>query len=322
MNDSAQEPQAREIGYYPGCSGSGGGIELALSIRAVSEAAGVTLREIDDWNCCGATAAHNLNHKLAVALPLRTLALAKQQGLEKVLAPCAACFSRLKGTNIRIARSDELRREMAQITGHDYDGSVEVININEYFNMLLSDGLGEKLPRRLRGLKVAAYYGCLLSRGEDVIDNEDAENPSGMAPAIRAAGAEVVEWNFATECCGGGFSMSMTDAVVDLCSQILQDARDCGAEAIVTGCPMCHSNLDMRQRTIKAAGKGDFAMPILYVSELLGLAAGLAPKAIGLNRHFVDAMGLADRVVDAPGPQADPQDPAPAEPQPAADRSS
>jgi len=311
--DSQQPPQAegRFIGYYPGCSGRGGGIELVLSIRAISEVAGVELREIEDWNCCGATAAHNLNHRLAVALPYRVLALAEEQGLGQVLAPCAACFSRLKGTNVRVRRSDELRAEMAEITGHAYNGTLRIININEYMNQLLADGLKGKLTHPVDGLKVAPYYGCLLSRGEDIVENEDAESPAAMEPAIRAAGAEPVAWNFAVECCGAGFSMSKTSAVLDLASQILQDARDSGAEAIVTGCPMCHSNLDMRQRTIRSAGMGDFRLPVLYISELLGLAAGLEPKAIGLNRHFINAMGIADRVV--PPCEPGPEEPAQAE---------
>jgi len=287
------------IGYYPGCSGAGGGIELALSIKAISEAAGVELREIDDWNCCGASAAHNLNHKLAVALPYRTLALAEEQGLKTVLAPCAACFARLKGTHVRLARNESLGAEMAEITGRPYAGGLEIININEYVNMLLADGLADKLTRSLGGLKVAPYYGCLLSRDDDVITGDDHEAPAGMSAAVRAAGCEAVEWNFATECCGAGFSMSKTEAVVDLTSRILHDARDCGADVIVTGCPMCHSNLDMRQKTIRQRGKGDFQTPILYLSELLGLAAGLDPEAVGLNRHFVDAMSVADRLTDA-----------------------
>jgi len=290
------QPQGRSIGYYPGCSGAGGGIELALSIRAISEVAGMELREIDDWNCCGASAAHNLSHELAVALPYRTLALAEAQGLKTVLAPCAACFSRLKGTNVRVRRSDKLREEMAQITERPYQGTVRIVNINEYMNLLLADGLAEQLTHPLTGLKVAPYYGCLLSRGEDIVENENAEDPGAMEAAVRATGAEPIEWNFAVECCGAGFSMSKTEAVLDLTSQILRDAQDCGAEIIVTGCPMCHSNLDMRQQTIRSAGLGDFRMPVLYASELLCLAAGLDAKAIGLKRHFVNAMSVADRV--------------------------
>ena len=288
----------KTVGYYPGCSLSGGGVELDLSIRALAQAAEVNLVEIEDWNCCGATAAHNLNHQLAVALPYRTLALAEEQGLEVVLAPCAACFSRLKGTNVRVTRSAELSAQMAETTERTYGGSVKIINTNEFLALLLKEGLADKLPKRLAGLKVAPYYGCLLSRDEDVITDDDAEDPIGMNAAIRAAGAEPVEWNFATECCGGGFSMSKTDAVLDLSSQILQDAADAGADVVITSCPMCHSNLDMRQRTIRQAGLGDFQMPVLYLSELLGLAAGLDPKDVGLNRHFVDAMDVADQVAD------------------------
>lgn len=286
------------IGYYPGCSLSGGGLELNLSIRAISQVAGVELREVEDWNCCGATAAHSLNHELAVALPYRVLALAEQQGLREILAPCAACFSRLKGTAVRLARDPSLQDRMQTVTGRPYGGNVRIVNISEYVARLLGEGLAARLPKALPGLKVAAYYGCLLSRGEDVVA-DDAESPSAMDAAIRATGAELVPWNFATECCGGGFSMSLTDAVVDLSDAILTDARDAGAEVIVTGCPMCHSNLDMRQLKINASGRGPHRMPVMYLSELLGLAAGLDPKAIGLDRHFIDAMGLAGRTADA-----------------------
>ncbi len=283
------------IGYYPGCSLHGSGCELALSIRAISEAAGVDLVEIKDWNCCGASAAHNLNHDLAVALPYRVLALAEAQGMSEVLAPCAACFSRLKGTNVRLKRSPDLAAKMAGIVEKPYGGTVAILNIVEYINRLLAEGLQGKLTSPLGGTKVAAYYGCLLSRGEGIVEGEDAENPSGMDAAIRAAGCEPVAWNFATECCGGGFSMSMTGAVVDLSNRILQDAKAAGAQAIVTGCPMCHSNLDMRQLSINAAGLGPHDMPVVYLSELVGLAAGLEPKALGLDRHFIDAMRVAER---------------------------
>ena len=283
------------IGYYPGCSLHGTGRELDMSIKAVSEVAGVTLREIEDWNCCGATAAHSLNHDLAIALPYRTLALAEEQGLEEVLAPCAACFSRLKGTAVRLGRSPELVEKMRGITGHDYHGKVRIVSIIEYVNRLMKEGLAAKLTSPLGGLKVAPYYGCLLSRGEDIIEGDDAEQPSAMDAAIKAAGCEIVPWNFATECCGGGFSMCLTEAVVDLSNAILADAEAAGAQAIVTGCPMCHSNLDMRQRTINEAGLGPHDLPIVYLSELIGLAAGLAPERLGLDRHFVDAMRVAER---------------------------
>jgi heterodisulfide reductase subunit B2 len=284
------------LGYYPGCSLSSGAIELERSIRSLAQVAGVELREIEDWSCCGASAAHNLSHDLAVALPYRVLALAEAQGLKEVLAPCAACFSRLKGTAVRLARSAELCRKMADVTGLAYANSVVILNAVEFINRLLDGGLAEKLGRPLGGLKVAAYYGCLLSRGEGIVEGEDAENPSGMERAIRAAGCEVVPWAFATECCGGGFSMSMTDAVVDLASTILNGAREAGAEVVVTSCPMCHSNLDMRQLSIPAERRSGPPLPVLYLSELLCLAAGREPKTIGLDRHFVDAMPLSERV--------------------------
>ena len=288
------------FGYYPGCSLHGSGRELDMSIRALATAAGVELREIEDWNCCGATSAHNLNHDLAVALPYRVLALAEGQGMTTVVAPCASCFSRLKGNVVRLGRSAELVAKMREITGLEYRGPLKIVNVLEFLNLLQADGLKNKMTAPLAGLRVAPYYGCLLSRGDDIVEGEDHENPTGMTHAIRAAGAEPVEWNFATECCGGGFSMPDTGAVVDLSEQILADATAAGADAIVTGCPMCHSNLDMRQLTINARDRGPYNMPVLYLSELVGLAAGLDPKALGLDRHFIDAMGIAGRVAAKP----------------------
>jgi len=283
------------IGYYPGCSLHGTGRELDMSIRALAEVAGADLKEIEDWNCCGASAAHSLNHDLAVALPYRTLALAEEQGLTEVLAPCAACFSRLKGTAVRLSRSPDLAAKMQGITERPYKGTVRILSIIEFVNRLLKEGLAGKLTAPLGGLKVAPYYGCLLARGKDIVEGDDAEQPTAMEAALAAAGCAVVPWNFAVECCGGGFSMSMTDAVVDLSHAILADAEEAGAQAIVTGCPMCHSNLDMRQQTINAAGLGPHDLPIVYLSEIMGLAAGLEPERLGLNRHFVDAMRVAER---------------------------
>jgi len=283
------------IGYFPGCSLVGSGIEFDLSIRALSKLAGVTLVEVDDWNCCGACAAHNLNYDLAMALPYRSLALAEQQGLEEVLAPCAACFNRLKGTAIRLARNKALGEKMETITERPYTGKVRIVSITEYINRLVDDNLKDKLVHPLSGMKVAAYYGCLLNRGEDIVKNDNVERPAAMEPPLRAAGTEPVAWNYSTECCGCGFSMSMTGAVVDLCQDILVDAKASGAEVVVTGCPMCHSNLDMRQKKMKDAGLGAGGMPVVYISELVALAAGLAPRAVGLDRHFIDAMGIAER---------------------------
>jgi heterodisulfide reductase subunit B len=285
----------KSIGYYPGCALACSGIELDLSIRALSGLAGVELCEIADWNCCGASSAHSTGHELAVALPYRVLALAEAQGRTEILAPCASCFSRLKGTLVRLRRNPEMLERMTSLTGRSCRNSVLVVNVVEYLGRLLKEGLAGKLTAPLKGVKVAAYYGCLLSRGEGIVEGDDAENPTGMEGAIRAAGCEAVPWNFATECCGGAFSLAKPEAVVDLSAAVLGDAEQAGAQMIVAGCPMCHSNLDMRQRAMSAAGRRTHPMPILYLSELLGLAAGIAPKTIGLDRHFTDAMSVAGR---------------------------
>ena len=279
-------------GYFPGCSLHGTAREFDESLRAVAAAIGVPLAEIEDWNCCGASSAHSAGHRLAVALPARNLALAEAQGVEQVLAPCAACYSRLARARRAIEEDEALRREMPAILGRPFGNGVAVRNILEF----LTDALPIIEPRitsHLGGLRLACYYGCLLVRPASVTASEDPEHPTAMEQIASACGATPVGWHMALECCGGALSVSRTGSVIRLGRAILEDARKAGAEAVLVGCPMCHSNLDFRQRAMARDGRPP--LPVLYVTELVGLAMGIEPRRLGLERHFVSVAPLLQR---------------------------
>ncbi len=277
------------LAYYPGCSLHGTSREFDESFRAVADELELGLREIDDWSCCGASSAHPTNRALGVALPARNLALAAQQGADEVVAPCAACFNRLASAKYELARDADLAARMPDILGRPLGADVAVRNV---VDVLLGQAPRiEELvaaavrPNPLEQLKVAAYYGCLLVRPAEVTGFDDAEKPTAMEGIIGACGAKAVDWNMAVECCGGAFSISRTSSVVRLSRAIIDDARQHGAEAIVVACPLCHSNLDFRQSAMQL--RGGEPMPILFVTQLVGLALGLPETELGLGRHFV-----------------------------------
>ena len=293
-----------KIGYYPGCSLHGMAIDFGKSTDATCEALGIELDEIPDWSCCGASAAHSTNHLLGLALPARNLSLAEEAGFRSVAAPCAMCSNSMKKTHELILSDKRIAAEIARLTGHEYHGTVTVLNAIQIFLGYGLDELAKRVVSPLQGLKVACYYGCLLTRPPDLLKFDDAEQPVLMDEVCKVVGAEPVEWGFKTECCGAGFSMSRTDLVCELTRRILENAVNNGAEAMVVACPMCHSNLDMRQANINKMFGTDFDIPVLYLTELVGLAIGVKPKKLGLRKHFVDAMRLTARMAREPREEA------------------
>jgi len=296
-----------KMGYYPGCSLHATGREFGESTRATMQALDVELREVDDWSCCGATSAHATNHLLSVALPARNLALAEAQGLDEVLAPCAACFNRLASARHQIAGSEALAHRVGDVLGRPFANSVTVRNVVDVLRHSIP-ALKAKVTKPLAGMKVACYYGCLLLRPAEVTGFDDPEAPTSMEDVVRATGATPVDWSMRLECCGAGMSLARTASVVRLGRAIIDDARRAGADAIVVACPMCHSNLDFRQAAMTR--RGDAGIPVVYLTELVGLALGVAAADLGLGRHFVDTAALVARAT-APAPP--PQSPAAAQ---------
>jgi len=270
-----------KFSYYPGCSLESTAKEYDQSIREVAKILDVDLMELDDWSCCGASSGHCTNHQLSLALPARNLALTEREGQDMAVA-CAACFLRFRQANHELRYSDSLRQDIEKITGVSYKGSVEVRHLLDIF--VREVGLEEverKVEKPLGGLRLASYYGCYLVRPPEITQFDDPENPTLMDDLLNVLGAETVDWSHKVECCGGNLMLSRTDIVSKLVGDICQAASESGAVAIVTACPLCQANLDMRQ-------PGAEKIPILYFSELLGLALGVEGQTVKswLKRHI------------------------------------
>lgn len=275
----------KKVGYYPGCSLNGTAKEYEMSIRKVANLLEVELVEINDWNCCGATSAHVTSHKLAVSLSLRNLVLAAEQGIEDIMAPCAACYSRLTVSKNEVLNNPKVKTQIEEILEKKIDKLPNVINIVEFFKNFGIENLLKLNSPNLKFLNAACYYGCLLVRPAGNFD--DSEEPKSMEELVSITGAKTVDWNFKTDCCGAAHSVPRKDIVVDLSKKILDDAKKHGANVLIVACPMCHTNLDMRQRAIMKEHKDHNEIPVLYLSELLGLALGLNLSELGIDLHIV-----------------------------------
>lgn len=276
------------IGYYPGCSLSGSAAEYDRSLRAVAAALDVTLNEIPDWVCCGASSAHAMDHYMARALAADTLAKARRAGLEQVLAPCAMCFQRLAVMSHEMAEQPGLSKRLAEALGEPADlglDHVRPVSVLKWLADLGEDTIRAQVKKPLKGLKVACYYGCLLVRPGKVTGESEVEAPRAMENLLKLLGAEPVRWSMALECCGGSFALSRKDVVLRQGRKVFDAAHAAGADVFCLACPMCHANLDMRQTEFGVAG--DDRMPVMYLTQLMGLAFGLSGEAMGFDGHFV-----------------------------------
>lgn len=276
-----------KIGIYPGCSLTGSARDYNESVFALAKAFDIELVQVPDWNCCGATAAHNLNKELSLSLPARILALAEQANMEEVVVPCAACYSRLVVTQHELAKDPQLRNRIASVLEMDYKGSVKIINVIEWLDKYIIPNLEGRVIVPF-DYKAACYYGCLLVRPNKILNYDRPEDPQTMDLLVEKIGGKPVDFAYKTECCGAGLSVSRTDIVAKLSGKIIEDAEHRGADAIMVACPMCHSNLDMRRPDINKYWNRKFETPVLFITQAIGLAIGLSAKEVGLNRHFVD----------------------------------
>jgi heterodisulfide reductase subunit B len=262
----------------------------------VAQALGIQLVEPKGWTCCGATAGHQTDHFLAVSLPAANLAKVRDLNLDMVVS-CAACFSRMKVANHEIAANALLRRQVVEVLQRDYDGSVKV---RHFLEVLLNDvglkAISRAVKKPLNGLKVACYYGCLLVRPPGILKFDDPENPTSLDRLVKAMGGENLDWPGKVECCGGGLSLSRTDVVVQLTDSILDMASQAGADCIAVSCPMCQVNLDLRQQDIQKQTGKNYQMPIVYITQLLGLCLGLRPEVLGFEKLMVPAALVLERV--------------------------
>ncbi|RPI25940.1 MAG: heterodisulfide reductase subunit B [Acidobacteria bacterium] len=276
-----------KVGYFPGCSLVGSAREFNESLQAVSRLIKLDLVEIPDWNCCGASSGHAADHLLSLALPARILALAEKTGLRDLLVPCSACYNRLITTVYELQANPRLKSEVRELIELDLKLDVRVRNVLEVLKEAMEADGSSRIAKPFAH-RVACYYGCLLVRPPKVVQFDRPEDPTSMDELMQAIGAEPLDWAFKVECCGAGMTLARTELVAKLCARILDDAVARGAETLITACPMCHANLDMRRGDIEKAAGRTFTIPVMYVTQAIGLALGLGPKELGLHRHMVD----------------------------------
>ncbi|MBI1919947.1 MAG: CoB--CoM heterodisulfide reductase iron-sulfur subunit B family protein [Geobacter sp.] len=278
--------------YYPGCSLHASAQEYEASTRGLFKALKIGLHEVPDWFCCGATPAHNVDELLSLALCAKNLSLAENVAGDLAVA-CAACFSRLKTTQHRLIDNDAKRQQVEKAI----DGPVPLGKKVKHLLEILARDYGlERLQsavqKPLAGLKVACYYGCLLTRPPEVPELDDCEAPTIMEEVLKATGAEPVSWSHRMECCGANFTLSRPGVVLKLSGDILASAKAAGADCIMVACPLCHGNLDIRQGGIEQASGTRFDLPVFYITQLLALACGVSTERLGLESMIVSPMPL------------------------------
>jgi heterodisulfide reductase subunit B2 len=283
--------------YYPGCSAESTARDQYMSIREVSKSLGIELIEPKGWTCCGSTPAHQTDRILSFGLPAANLLLAKKMGLDMVVF-CAACYNRMKVANNEIRTNPKIKKEVSESLGEEYDGSV---NIYHFVEVLIKHigvkKLQESFTHSLDGLKVVNYYGCLLVRPFEATNFDNPENPTMMDSLVTMMGGESLDWPHKVECCGGGFALTRTDIVIELSCSILGMAKAAGADCMAVACPMCQINLDLRQSDINKIKNTDYDIPIVYITQLVGLCLGISPGKLGMDKCVVSPKPILEAVI-------------------------
>ncbi len=297
--------RTKPFGYYPGCSGLGTSAEYDRSTRAVAAALNIPLQDIADWSCCGSTPAHTIDHNLSTALSARNFAQAEKQGLTDVLTPCPSCLKNLKSA-LRNMQDPHIGPKASKLLGgetvsaeHTATSVLQLIH-----EQIAREEITGKVVRPLNTLRVVPYYGCLMSRPKELMQFGDPENPMAMDDILAACGAEIIPFPLKIECCGASMGIPMNEAVTRLSGKIVDLAVSLGADVIAVACPLCQMNLDMRQSQIERAAKKKYNIPVMYYTQLLGLAFGLPEKELALNKLIVSPQPVLDKLAALRGAAA------------------
>jgi heterodisulfide reductase subunit B len=282
-----------DYGYFPGCSLKSTAKEYDDTVRQLCRSFGINLIEIDDWVCCGSSPVHALSEEISLALPLKNLSQAEGQGLKNILSPCPSCHSHMLCSHAEMEKEGSHRERLQELAGSHYAGSLQLKHLVDflYYDVGI-DKIKEKVTRPLTGIKAVAYYGCMTRFPGITFD--DREMPTMIDDIVQALGAEALPWSHTTECCGASFSISKTDTVLRLVQEILEAARIVNAGCIIVVCPLCQSNLDMRQIEIRQNKGARFNLPIIYLSQLILMSQGSTFKELGFSRHLIDPTPLLE----------------------------
>ncbi len=285
-----------KLGYYPGCIVPTAAKEYDISTREVFNALDVELVELEDWSCCGASAIYNVDHLLSYALPARDLALAEKENLD-ITTPCPVCYYNLWKVNEHTESDPKLREDVniaLEGTGLEYKGTSEVKHI---LDVLVNDVGVERIASRVTNplkMKVVPYYGCFLLRPPRKNPFDSPENPTSMDKVLEALGAEVVPWDMKTKCCGGTIIVTNEEVMLKLGYDLLSEAKALEADCISTPCPQCNMILDTHQMTVERTYKEKIGMPVVYFTQLMGLAFGIDPRRLGFDLNIVPTEKLVE----------------------------
>ncbi|MGB9697886.1 MAG: CoB--CoM heterodisulfide reductase iron-sulfur subunit B family protein [Thermodesulfobacteriota bacterium] len=283
-----------KFAYYPGCSLHSTAIDYGQSIAAVFNRLAIELEEIKDWTCCGASSAHVVDTFLPILMPAKDIWQAQKMGLD-IMAPCAACYNRLRTAVYKLQEKEELRQKVVEVLREDYQAKIKVRHISDVVvNEYGLEKIGAQIVKDLKGLPVVCYYGCLSARPQKIVAFDDPVDPQYLDRLVNTLGGKSLPWPLKTECCGGSFSISKKEIVLKLTYELLSWAKDQGAEAVVVDCPLCQFNLDSRQGEIEKIYGRTFSLPILYFTQLLGLCLGLGQKELGLDKMSVSPIPLLE----------------------------
>lgn len=287
----------KKYSYYPGCSSDSSGKGLGLSVRAIAQPLEMELKEIEGWTCCGSTPYGSTDEEESFLINARNLAIAEKNGLDLV-TPCSSCYVVLSRANDYIKTHDKFRKEvneaLAEI-GLEFKGTVRVRLLPEViFHDVTPESIAKKVQRNLNGLKVASYYGCQMVRP---LGFESSEAPESLDKIVAGLGGQPVNFPMKNRCCGSSLIIPEEDMAVGLVNKIIANAAENGAECIITPCPLCQNNLDAYQGRVNSKFGANYNIPVLFVTQLIGLALGINPKSLGFDTNIVSTKKVLDHVL-------------------------
>lgn len=291
-----------KVAYYPGCSQEGSALDYGKSTGALCAALGIELKEIPGWTCCGSTPAHAVSSELSAALCARNLDLAAREGADIVATPCPSCLSNLRMAHHRMADEDFRKGVNELLDSPASDKLPETTSIMQLIAKIRDlDFIANHVKKPLKGLKIAPYYGCLMSRPAKIMDFGDPENPTLMETLLGVCGAEIIDFPLKTVCCGASFGIPKRPLTALNSGKILKLATTLGADVIAVACPLCQMNLDLRQKQAAKAVDAFFDMPVMYFTQLMGLALDIAPEHLGLDQLCVSPRAVLHKIDQAQG---------------------
>jgi len=287
----------KQYSYFPGCSAESTGLGLGMSTHAIAAPLDIELHEIEDWNCCGSTPYGSLDEESAIVVAARNLALAEKAGFD-IVTPCSSCHVTLEKANEYLkahpATLARVNKALAVANLH-YGGTLRVRHVVDILvNDVKPECIAGKVTNTLEGLKVAPYYGCQLVRPQYGLD--DTELPVTLDRLVKSTGATAVDFPLKAKCCGGSLTLSEEDKVLGLMHKLLESAATSGAQCLVTPCPLCQTNLDAYQSRVNSKFITKYNIPVLYITQLIGLALGIDAEKLGLNTCIVSPRAVLEQI--------------------------